>query len=113
MPASSLRLPAGYRRSDHSASSPSLSTLHSGRHLVWVIDFVFGAERYACRSSVFNPEYKGKKMFWTCNNYTDTGGAASDALVSLCLFTDPGQGFDRFTSEDPNYSTCWKDPYLS
>jgi hypothetical protein len=65
------------------------------------------------RSSVFNPEYKGKKMFWTCNNYTDAGGAASDALVSLCLFTDHGQGFDRFTSEDPNYSTCWKDPYLS
>jgi hypothetical protein len=51
-------------------------------------------------------------MFWTCNNYTDAGGAASDALVSLCLFTDHGQGFVRFEGEDPNYSTCWKDPFL-
>jgi hypothetical protein len=64
------------------------------------------------KSSVFAPEYKGKQMFWTCNNYTDAGGAASDALVSLCLFTDHGQGFVRFEGEDPNYSTCWKDPFL-
>lgn len=65
------------------------------------------------KSSVFAPEYKGKRILWTCNNYADAGGAASAALVPLCLFTDHGQGFTSFTDSDPNYSTCWKDPFLS
>jgi hypothetical protein len=61
-------------------------------------------------TSVFAPEYPGQRVLWTCNNYTGNP-ASTTALVNACLFTDGGLGYTDF-GVDPDYSTCWKDPFL-
>ena len=53
-------------------------------------------------SSFYSASYKGERVLWTCNGYSDS--AAAPALRQLCL--DDGGKSARVDA--PGFVTCWK-----
>jgi hypothetical protein len=54
-------------------------------------------------SSFYGASYKGERVLWTCNNFSNS--AAAPALVQSCL----GDGGLSARSDAPGFVTCWKD----
>ena len=65
-------------------------------------DNAHGAFSTKPNSSFYGPFYKGQRVLWTCDSYTDS--TATQALAQSCL-SDGGQSA-RFDA--PGFVTCWK-----
>jgi hypothetical protein len=53
-------------------------------------------------SSFYGATFKGERVLWTCNSFSNT--AAASALVQSCL----GDGGKSARSDAPGFVTCWK-----
>ena len=53
-------------------------------------------------SSFYGPSFKGERVLWTCNGYTDS--TAAQPLGQSCL----GDGGQAARVDAPGFVTCWK-----